>query len=157
MHRAHRAENHSLRLSLSPFSGLSSFSPWLTPSYYKKVFPSTVLSSHSPFQPTGQEAHSDFKGVLNASATTPAQAGRTERTGRMGRLCCTQALGYQDTGHSWSFCSKQLTATFPALASTSLPPSPTTCTLRRWTSQAHAPSCAPVRQVPALLDLQSLP
>jgi len=59
MHRAHRAENHSLRLSLSPFSGLSSFSPWLVPSCYKKVFPSTVSSSQGPFQPTGQELHAD--------------------------------------------------------------------------------------------------
>lgn len=81
MHRAHRAENHSLRLSLSPFSGLSSFLPWLAPSCYKKVFLSTVSSSQGPFQPTGQEAHSDFKGVLSAAATVSAWVGRTEARG----------------------------------------------------------------------------
>lgn len=161
MHRAHRAENHSLRLSLSPFSGLSSFLPWLAPSCYKKVFLSTVSSSRGPFQPTGQEAHSDFKGVLSAAATVSAWVGRTEARGgrRHG-----EALGSQGTGHRRSFCSKHR----PCCACNH-PPSPgqrcsaarlsapTSCNQRRWTSQVHAPRCAPGRQVPALRDLQSFP
>lgn len=103
MHRAHRAENHSLRLSLSPFSGLSSFLPWLAPSCYKKVFLSTVSSSQGPFQPTGQEAHSDFKGVLSAAASMSAWVGRTEARGGWWH---GEALGSQGTGHRRSFCSK---------------------------------------------------
>lgn len=123
MHRAHRAENHSLRLSLSPFSGLSSFSPWLAPSCYKKkkVFPSSVSSSQGPFQRTGQEAQSDFKGVLSAAAA--GRGGRShgeDEDGGMRMLRCRQARGSQRTGHLGSFCSKDpaaLSTTLQALAS----------------------------------------
>ena len=162
MHRAHRAENHSLRLSLSPFSGLSSFLPWLAPSCYKKVFPSTVSRSQGPFQPTGQEVRSDFKGVLSAAATVSAR--RDGEDGGTGMLRCRHALGSQGTGHSRSFCSKHgpcCTCNHPPgpgqCCSAARLSAPTTCNPRRRTSQVHAPHCAPGGPVPALLDLQSFP
>lgn len=101
------------------------------------------MSSQGPFQPTGQAAHSDFKGAFGAAATASARAGARGCRGHQQPSCSRyrSCWAHSHPQHPNQRCS-----------ATGLP-APSTCKPGRWGEQRadllhlwKAGSCIPVSQ-----------